>query len=967
MIVVLLAMSGLKSISLAQDWQPAFEDRFDRPMIGPAWIVARGDWHIDADRQLRIVRQWPSHSFLYSRIPLHGVNVRLTVDVSVPAKSKAGVYLQGGSIEWAGGGPDDRCGVELFGGMDAARGPMGRSHPFAAEPDKFHQVRITLIDGRYNVEVDGQTIGGGTVPQGRNLQHSGVQFSAIPDAVFDNVRIETAPMATPPAKLNVYTAAQNRAATVDATKFINHTKPDCGIMDAINALPPDGGVVLLPAGHFILRRTIELPSHVTLAGQGPRTILQPIDATGFKVISRETRSGVHRLTLEDGHDFKPGDTFGPWGHPATPERYGVTRLQVLEVQGNAITVNQSFDGKVIHHFFPAIASLESSYAHVRDLRILGPRNVPEGLKGGFQNNPITFGFVSNPRINRVVVENWPGDGVSFQTADDARVFDCDAVGVAQGFHPGTSTIRTIVARNRAYNNGSGVFFCWYNSNGIYLQNQLDAITGYPDAGDVFNTIAGNVLQKPMTITVGFNGLLFNNIMPRLDIFSAKGKQPQTADVLGPGGRTYGLPPRYFTIAHNTIDHINLYRYAQGNIIAHNRSLAGAKPTLEHRLTSELLDDAPSADDNLVVSEINGIEHMGLVELPRRDGPVATPAQVQPVLDGRSFYDPKSPNAGFQAALDQLGEQRRGTLQLPGGRYALDEPLRVPSGVTLAGHGSGTILLPRSATGTAIIVQAINATVRDLVIEGSFGRTAAAPAAQAALEVTGDRVTIDGVDIRGVAGAGMALGGKSVIVRDSRVADCGGEGYRIAGADGVVIQTSSAVRCAAGFVAAESANVVFLGSIAGLNMGHGFELAGNNSAVIACNAHDNAGDGIRIDKAAGNLIVANTVSGNNLNAAADGAGIRLGEATSNSRVLFNNCGDEKLYASQLVGIREAAGARGNEIRFNLTATLATRRGHENAPSLVTQGESTTANTNWTRTLLPSNDAIESIEHARQKAQ
>ena len=82
-------------------------------------------------------------------------------------------------------------------------------------------------------------------------------------------------------------------------------------------------------------------------------------------------------------------------------------------------------------------------------------------------------------------------------------------------------------------------------------------------------------------------------------------------------------------------------------------------------------------------------------------------------------------------------------------------------------------------------------------------------------------------------------------------------------------------------------------------------------------------------------------------------------------VINDCGDEQLYATQLVGIREEAGASGSEIRFNNTATLCTRRGHEKDPSLISQGKGSTVSDNWTETIIPSNDSVEVIEYLREK--
>ena len=54
---------------------------------------------------------------------------------------------------------------------------------------------VTLIDGAYAFQVDGRTVKSGTVPQGRSLVNSGLQFSACPGGMVDNLRVFTAAMA----------------------------------------------------------------------------------------------------------------------------------------------------------------------------------------------------------------------------------------------------------------------------------------------------------------------------------------------------------------------------------------------------------------------------------------------------------------------------------------------------------------------------------------------------------------------------------------------------------------------------------------------------------------------------------------------------------------------------------------------------------------------------------------------------
>ena len=84
----------------------------------------------------------------------------------------------------------------------------------------------------------------------------------------------------------------------------------------------------------------------------------------------------------------------------------------------------------------------------------------------------------------------------------------------------------------------------------------------------------------------------------------------------------------------------------------------------------------------------------------------------------------SPGGSVQQAIDEVSGKGR-TILLKAGVHKIPEPLKVPSGVTIAGEGLGTIIFLDPASGSReAIVNASDdlhdVTIRDLVIEG--GRT-----------------------------------------------------------------------------------------------------------------------------------------------------------------------------------------------------------------------------------------------------
>jgi hypothetical protein len=78
-------------------------------------------------------------------------------------------------------------------------------------------------------------------------------------------------------------------------------------------------------------------------------------------------------------------------------------------------------------------------------------------------------------IERCVVRDYNGDGISFQQSNDVMVSDCVAEGNASlGIHPGSGSQRPVVRRSRAVGNGTdGLFLCWRVRHGLFEDNVLE--------------------------------------------------------------------------------------------------------------------------------------------------------------------------------------------------------------------------------------------------------------------------------------------------------------------------------------------------------------------------------------------------------------------------------------------------------------------------------------------------------------
>ena len=88
----------------------------------------------------------------------------------------------------------------------------------------------------------------------------------------------------------------------------NAQSPTCGIQEAIDALPPEGGTVLLPEGRFPIECFIKLRSSVTLKGKGEKTVIAGGRNEKRARIAADAPSGSKVLAVSDASGFYPGQT-----------------------------------------------------------------------------------------------------------------------------------------------------------------------------------------------------------------------------------------------------------------------------------------------------------------------------------------------------------------------------------------------------------------------------------------------------------------------------------------------------------------------------------------------------------------------------------------------------------------------------------------------------------------------------------
>jgi len=305
-----------------------------------------------------------------------------------------------------------------------------------------------------------------------------------------------------------------------------------GIQEAIDALPEEGGAVLVTAGAYSLRRCLKLKSRVTLRGEGAATIISPGNKPVVRKLAKSVRPGDTHLVLEDTSGLNVGDqlcvvdsAMGGWN-----ARYVViTEIKGKRVHGEIIYGRPEIEYSVERNalatnYFPGIYARnvdgDTDDVTIESLCLDGGEyGHEEKYAGGFVTAAIHTKNVNNLRVRDVTVRRWPSDGISVQ-GGTAIVSGCiveDCLGI--GMHPGTGIKESIWTGNIMRRNGSGYFFCLGCRNtvctgNLMLNNKGPGIHGLCDP-DRYNVVTGNVCAGNGEIGLDASGSFGNVISSNL--------------------------------------------------------------------------------------------------------------------------------------------------------------------------------------------------------------------------------------------------------------------------------------------------------------------------------------------------------------------------------------------------------------------------------------------------------------------
>ena len=321
-------------------------------------------------------------------------------------------------------------------------------------------------------------------------------------------------------------------------KFASSNSPTSGIQEAIDALGENGGVVTIPPGEYLLRRSIRVRSNVTLQGAGEETVLRKVAQVGSKLAApadAESRS----VRVQDVTGFREGDEIGLFDQ--TTVGWLHVHAIVKGVQGNELLLDRRLgrafepaEGASVINYFPAITgSGLLSRVVIKNLTIDGRSEEnpgPHVVSARAPGKPTDLGFTfaainlvdaTDSRIEGCRIKGWPSDGISMQRGGGNLVTKCIVENCrGPGYHVGGGLHDSVFSENESRGNlDDGFYFCVRVERVVvrgnkFIGNQGSGVGGLGDGDDKYNIVEDNLCEKNgrcgITLWDGDNNTVRNN-------------------------------------------------------------------------------------------------------------------------------------------------------------------------------------------------------------------------------------------------------------------------------------------------------------------------------------------------------------------------------------------------------------------------------------------------------------------------
>jgi len=297
-----------------------------------------------------------------------------------------------------------------------------------------------------------------------------------------------------------------------------------GIQEAIDALPEKGGTVFVPAGRYLVRRSIRLRSGVTLCGEGAATVLTRRAPVTFTLTAQ---CGAHADTVEvdsaaglqAGDEIIIADVVQRTWHS---RQFVIQSIEGTTLKGEIVAGNpeRSYapqDGAWGGHYFPMLHIPNCDGVSIKSLTIHGGDYAyTRSDDAGFTCMAVHATDATDLRVHRVTVKGWPADGIGAQRGGGVTVTHCLVEGcLSHGFHPGTHLSESLWTNNVSRRNLTGFFFCLgvrhaVVTDNIFVDNHGCGIDNLGDP-DRDNVVRGNLIARNGLYGIEARGAL-NNVI-----------------------------------------------------------------------------------------------------------------------------------------------------------------------------------------------------------------------------------------------------------------------------------------------------------------------------------------------------------------------------------------------------------------------------------------------------------------------
>lgn len=239
-----------------------------------------------------------------------------------------------------------------------------------------------------------------------------------------------------------------------------------------------GGTVQLSAGVFACADSVHLRSGICLQGQGEKTVLRK-NKMKESLLSGYIAYGHEDLIVAEPDNFRIGD-----GFIVTDDRSGGFKdtqgtivgrdLDVLIASTRHETDYWHTRGGIVKSLYALISIINEHNVLIKDIQIDG-NSAENDTLNGCRGGAVFAHFANDISIHDVHVDDFNGEGFSFQTCDRMHISDSSARRChGNGFHPGSGSRDFHIHHCQGYeNHQSGLFYCVRVRNGLLEHSEFN--------------------------------------------------------------------------------------------------------------------------------------------------------------------------------------------------------------------------------------------------------------------------------------------------------------------------------------------------------------------------------------------------------------------------------------------------------------------------------------------------------------